>query len=270
LSSSRLGLGASYGLTAADVEYAYDRGVRYFYWGALPRPAFGRGLARLVAKHRDDIVIVMQCARPVPVMRPKLDYELRRLGVDCADFILLGWRDTEPSARIRGIVERMKSDGKIEHVMVSSHNRPLFGTFIDDPLFDAIMTRYNAAHPGAEREVFPHLPDDRKARPGVIGYTATRWGALIDPQHTPEGERTPRASDCYRFALSHDAVDVVLTGPKNRAELDEALSILQAPALTEEEQAWLRRVGTHVHDTLPRMSGPAQSWGRFAEAFLRS
>ncbi len=48
----------------------------------------------------------------------------------------------------------------------------------------------------------------------MIGYTATRWGALIDPKHTPSGEPTPRAADCYRFALAHEAVDVVLAGPK--------------------------------------------------------
>jgi len=113
LTASRLGLGASYGTTATDVERAFDNGINYFYWGALARPAFGRGIARLATKHRDDMVIVMQSSRPVALMKPKLEYELRRLGIDRADFLLLGWRDTEPAERVRDVVGALKDEGKI-------------------------------------------------------------------------------------------------------------------------------------------------------------
>jgi hypothetical protein len=82
------------------------------------------------------------------------------------------------------------------------------------------MVRYNAAHRGAEEEVFPHTA--MADPPGVVAYTATRWGALLDPALTPAGEPTPRGSDCYRFALTRSEVDVVIAGPKNGAELDEA------------------------------------------------
>ena len=51
----------------------------------------------------------------------------------------------------------------VRHIMVSCHHRPTFEKFIADPAFDAIMVRYNAAHPGAEREVFPHLATRRAA-----------------------------------------------------------------------------------------------------------
>ena len=34
------------------------------------------------------------------------------------------------------------------------------------------MIRYNAAHPGAERDIFPHL---EARRPAVVAYTATSW-----------------------------------------------------------------------------------------------
>jgi len=111
------------------------------------------------------------------------------------------------------------------------------------PGIDAIMVRYNAAHPGAETEVFPKLG---AASPAVIAYTATRWGDLINPALTPQGEPTPRASDCYRFALSHPRVHACMAGPANRAELEEALLALERGPLTPDEDAWMRRVGAAV------------------------
>ena len=42
----------------------------------------------------------------------------------------------------------------------------------------ALMVRYNAAHRGAESEVFAALGANRQA---IIAYTATRWGLLLKP-----------------------------------------------------------------------------------------
>lgn len=269
LKASRIGLGASYGLEVADVEHAFERGINYFYWGALPRPAFGRGVKALAKQHRDDMVIVVQGAPATELVRARVDWHRSRLGVDQIDFLLYGWQDRPPSRRKLDIARRLKDEGKIKHLMVSSHVRPIFEQFIAQPAdYDAIMVRYNAAHRGAEHEVFPHLPET--SRPGVVAYTATRWGALIDPAHTPDGEATPRASDCYRFTWTNDDVDICLSGPKNRAEVDEALAALERGPMTPDEVAWMQRVGDHIHEQLPTSSGPAQMWGRFAEAFLRS
>src|SRR6185369_2565769 len=109
-----------------------------------------------------------------------------------------------------------------------------------------------AAHPGAETEVFPHLgprepdPGGAKGRPGVVTYTATRWGALLDPRLTPPNEPTPRGSDCYRFALTHPDVDVTLCGAKTREELEEALDALHRGPMSADELAWMKRVGAVV------------------------
>jgi len=131
------------------------------------------------------------------------------------------------------------------------------------PGIDAIMVRYNAGHPGAASDVFPHLP---RPRPGVVAYTATRWGTLLDRKLTPPGERTPRASDCYRFALSHPDVDLVLSGPAGGAELDEALRVLQLGPLSEDEQAWMLRVGKAARGAAQtRALSPAHLLDRLTE-----
>jgi predicted aldo/keto reductase-like oxidoreductase len=82
--------------------------------------------------------------------------------------------------------------------------------------------------------------------PGVVAYTATRWGALLRSDLMPPGESVPRASDCYRFALTHPAVDVCLAGPANGAELDEAMSALDRGPMNESDLVWMNRVGASV------------------------
>ncbi len=128
------------------------------------------------------------------------------------------------------------------------------------------MVRYNAAHRGAEREVFPHLGDEP---PGVVAYTATRWGALLDPRLTPDGEPTPTATDCYRFALSNPSVDVCLCGPRDGAELDGALAALDRGVMDDGELAWMRRVGDAVRaDRLPK-NLPRRLFERAVETVTR-
>jgi aryl-alcohol dehydrogenase-like predicted oxidoreductase len=112
-------------------------------------------------------------------------------------------------------------------------------------VLDVIMIRYNAAHRGAERDLFPvtqplGLP--------VIAYTALRWGALIRP--TPEdlpSFSVPRPPAWYRFVLQHPAVSVTLSAPQTRAELDEDLSVLTTEGpLADAEYAALAEHGERI------------------------
>jgi hypothetical protein len=133
--------------------------------------------------------------------------------------------------------------------LISSHQRPTFGALIEDPSYGAIMVRYNAAHPGAEREVFPKLVSViPERRPAVLAFTATRWGKRLDHRLGPAEDSTPRASDCYRVVLTNPNVNATLVGPKNALELDEAMASLDRGPMSEEELSWMRRVGASVRD----------------------
>ena len=160
------------------------------------------------------------------------------------DLLGLAWWNDVPSRRIWDAALALREKGLVRHLMVSCHHRPSFESFMKEQACEAWMVRYNAAHPGAEREVFPHLGEDR---PGIFAFTATRWGSLLDPRLVPPGENAPRASDCYRFVLTNPHVDSVITGPKNRAELDEALAAIERGPMSEDELAWMKRVGAAVH-----------------------
>jgi predicted aldo/keto reductase-like oxidoreductase len=62
----------------------------------------------------------------------------------------------------------------------------------------------------------------------------------------PPEEKTPTAADCYRFVLTRPEVDVCMTGPANGAEMDQALEALTRGPMSEDELAWMRRVGQAV------------------------
>jgi aryl-alcohol dehydrogenase-like predicted oxidoreductase len=245
-----LGLGSSFGVGASDMERAFERGINYFYWGSRRTPEFGEGMSAIARKHREGMVAVIQTyAREAAKVRPALESGLASLsGVDYADFLLLGAWDQPPPADIMDAALGCKEAGLARHLMISCHHRPTFETYVNDPRVDAIMVRYNAAHVGAERDVFPRLG---AAPPGVVAYTTTRWGDLMRPELTPEGEVTPRASDCYRFALSSPHVDLCLSGPKDGAELDEAMAALDRGPMDADEIAWIRRVGKSMYPLSP-------------------
>jgi aryl-alcohol dehydrogenase-like predicted oxidoreductase len=239
-----LGLAAAYGASGADVEHAFERGLNLFYWGSRRTPDFAEGLRRVAAQGRERMVLVVQTYRRSPrAIGRSLEQALRELGLDHADVLLLGWWNLPPSDAILDAAAELVHRGRARAVMLSCHHRPSFAALARDPRVQLLMLRYNAAHPGAERDVFPTLPTPR---PGVVGYTSTSWGQLLDPRLTPKGERTPKGTDCYRFVLSSPFVDACYTGPSKRSELDEAVRALDQGPMSEDELAWMKRVGAAV------------------------
>ena len=254
LAVSKIGLGSAYGLGEADVVRAFERGINYFYWGSYRKKSFGKGIRSVARRHRDEMVVVIQTyTRIARTMRRSLESALRQLDIDHADLLLLGWWNQPPPPAIVDAAVALVDAGRARGLVISCHHRPTFQQYIADHRFGAIMVRYNAAHPGAEAEVFPHLGADR---PGVVTYTTTRWGSLIDPKNAIAGQPMPTATDCYRFSLSHPDIDVCLAGPANGIELDGALKALELGALDAEAMANMRAVGARVHDA-PTPSGRA-------------
>ncbi len=246
LKVGRIGIGSSYGVPPDALEAAFERGCNYFYWGSIRRPSYGRTISDLAKHSRDKMVVALQSyARAPRLMTLFVERGLRRLNLDHADVLILGWYNSRPFQFTIDEALELKRRGLVRYLALSSHQRPFFRECLSEGIIDIFMIRYNAAHRGAEREVFEFLPEQN--RPGVTAYTATRWGTLLAASNMPPGERVPTAADCYRFALTHPKVDVVISGPSSKSQMEEALRALDLGPMTEEEVAWMRRIGDHVH-----------------------
>lgn len=243
-----LGVAGGYAVGAAALRRAFDRGVSYFYHGSRRSAGMRTAIRDLAAAgQRDRLVVVLQSYTRFPAMLERsLAAGLRRLGLDHCDVFLLGWFNGMPAERLLERAERMRVSGMFARLAISGHQRPAFVRFAADPRFDVLHLRYNAAHPGAEQDVFPHLQTG--SRPGIVIYTATRWGSLLNPRRMPPGEAPLRGRDAYRFVLSNPNVDVCICGPRNDAELDEALAALDEGPLSAEENARIRAIGRWVRD----------------------
>jgi len=250
---SRLGIGSSYGVPTKACLKAFEAGVNYFFWGSVRTPQMALAIREIAQRHRQDLVVVLQVYVRSPFwLARSVEKGLRALWIDQADILLLGWHQEPPEGRLLEAVERLRERGLFRFLGVSSHKRPLFREFLRDGRYDVFHLRYNAAHRGAETEIFPHLP--ARDAPGIVSFTNTRWGDLLKERNMPPGETPPTAVDCYRFVLTHPHVQVAICGPKNEQEMDHALETLSRGPMDEEELERMRAIGDHVHGISSFMS----------------
>jgi aryl-alcohol dehydrogenase-like predicted oxidoreductase len=220
LSVSRLGLAGGYGIDADGVVRAYhELGVRYFFVTTRHAPLL-LGLRRLVAEgHRERIVLAMGANIPTGwSVEREWEKAARAMGVESIDVFHLFWVQAHwyVTGKTWPAMRRLKEQGKARALAISCHDRPMARALVDELELDALMIRYNAAHRGAEKEIFASLPEEPSARPGIVAYTATRWGRLLKPSRDLLPMSAP---ECYRFALSHPVVDTVLCGAGSFEEL---------------------------------------------------
>ncbi len=246
----RLGIASSYGAPTEAYEEAFERGCNYFTWGSAfkrrsgPMKEFFRNV--IASGRRDQLVLAIWSYNHSALLsEPMLRRGLRALGTDYADILLLGYYRKRPPQRLLDRAARMRESGMVRYLGLSSHKRTLFPELAKEGIFDLFHVRYNAAHRGAETEVFPNLPESD--RPGIVTFTATSWGKLLSPKKMPPDEAPPRASDCYRFVLSHPSVDVCMTGTRNLEQMREALETLERGPLDPEDEARMRRIGDWVY-----------------------
>ncbi len=238
-----------------DVLAAIARGVDYLNWCGHP-DGLSAAVRRLGDRRRDVRVAVQLSARTARAARRELDAHLGELGTPFIDVVTYyyveadeEWREIHAKGGAAEAIERARAEGVVRSIGVTTHQRDLAAriasTARDDRRIDMLMIRYNAAHRGAEQDVFPvtaplGLP--------VVTYTGLRWGALLRPTpDDPPGFEPPRAPAWYRFVLCHPAVTVGIMAPDGREELDEDLALLDNDrAFTDEEYRSLCDHGDRV------------------------
>jgi aryl-alcohol dehydrogenase-like predicted oxidoreductase len=242
----RLGLSVNMGLSEPAVEAALERGLGYVFWPVKRK--MSAVIARRLKRDRESVVVA---TGPTVgwfggSVRRAADKALRLLDTEYLDVFHLFWLGRGAawtSATVDELV-KLRDTGKVRAIGVSIHDRARAGRLAEESPLDLLMIRYNAAHPGAEKDIFPHL---QARKPAVVAYTATAWRRLLGAPSGWTG-RVPTAGDCYRFCLSSPYVDVTLTGARTPEELDANLAALDAGPLSADDDAWIREFGRAVHD----------------------
>jgi aryl-alcohol dehydrogenase-like predicted oxidoreductase len=241
----RLGLSGTFGLPEPAAREALET-LQYVFW--TPRmkgltPALRDALARDRERYAVSTGPMLGYFRGA--IRRAAENALRVLRTDYLDVFQLFWlgKMSALTGSVRDELVRLREEGKVRAIGTSIHDRPRAGRLAEDSPLDLLMIRYNAAHPGAEVDVFPHLA---RRRPAVVAYTATAWRKLLRRPRGWEGP-VPSAGDCYRFCLASPHVDVVLTGPRTAEQLRENLAAAEKGPLPDAEMASLRAYGKLVH-----------------------
>ena len=243
----RIGLALNYGIDGAGVKKALDLGLNYILWTKFRKGEQHEVIKEALKRDRERMVFaggapLAYIGRSVRRGAEKL---LRSFDIEYLDIFQLFWlgKMSALSAGVKQELQQLKDEGLVRAVGTSIHNRPRAGRLAAEGELDLLMIRYNAAHPGAEQDIFPSFSQNR---PITVAYTATSWRSLL---RRPKGwtGNTMTPGHCYRFCLSSPHVDVTLCGPKTIAQLEENLAALGDGPLTSEEEGWIRSYGEVVH-----------------------
>lgn len=249
----RLGLAAHMRgqLHEDDVRDAIERGVNFLNWFGAD-DYLRRAIAEMGPRRREVFVCVQFEARWAVAAEAELHQLLCDLRTDYIDVLTFyyveadsEWQEIIGPGGALEYCRRARDAGKVRMLGITTHQRPLAAQIAQSGLVDMLMIRYNAAHRGAETDIFPAT---QVLRIPVVAYTNLRWGALMQPTpDDPPGFVVPRAPDWYRFVLQHPGVTVALTAPCTRAELAENLTLMDDwRSLTEEEYQRLADHGRRV------------------------
>jgi len=249
----RLGLATrgNTSLDREDVTEAVRRGVNYLNWCGHPDGL--RDAVRKLGSLRNRIFVAVQFfARTARAAERELSELMGELGTVYLDVVTYyyveqeeEWEQIVSPGGAAEVLEKARNERTVRTIGLTSHQRDLAAKIAGSGRLDLLMVRYNAAHRGVEKSIFPLL--DERRLPAVV-FTCLRWGALLES--TPEDPAEfsiPAAKDWYRFALAHRSVAVALMAPNGRRELEENLCILDDwQGFTAEEYGVLKAHGDRV------------------------
>jgi hypothetical protein len=231
---------------------AFDAGINFFFLTAdMHWPLYEglrRGLEMLFSRGggvRDDVVVgvVSYVTQPEFCFAPFTEAISAVKGLARADLTIAGGsysqdmavRLTQYRAHRAGAVPGARATG------VSFHDRGAALLALDNAMIDVGFVRFNASHPGARRDLFPHVSSAEaliynfKTTSGYVPAEACKELVLGDSW-------IPSQTDHYRYALTHAEVDGILcalTEPSQVQSLEDALA---EGALSDDECDYLEEL----------------------------
>jgi hypothetical protein len=240
----------------ATVPAAFDLGVNFFFLTVdmhWPRyDGLRRGLSMLFERGttvRDQVAValVSYVTQPEFCFTPFDETTEAVPGLGRADLTVIGGtyasdffvRHERFKTHRNGTIK-----GGASALGASFHDRAAAGTALSHGLVDLGFVRYNATHPGAEKDLFPLLrARDKVSRlfafATTIGHVKPE---LCDELGLSKEHWRPEHTDHYRFALTRSEIDGVLCAPSTPAEARGIARALEKPPLDDEEIVYLKNL----------------------------
>lgn len=230
---------------------AWDAGINFFFLTAdMHWPLYEglrQGLKRL-AKARpaalDEAVIACTAyvAQPEFLKVPYQEALDSIAPFQKLDLLIAGGSytpDVAPRLKVlKGNVDSKWVNAKA--IGMSAHDRAAAVTVINDDSADLVFVRYNAQHPGARFDLFPHLKPARTTRifnfKSTYGYQpAAEFHKMgVDPELW-----FPARTDYYRFVMCRPELDGILCAPTTPAEVEGAVAAYELGPLPQDEEEHL-------------------------------
>jgi hypothetical protein len=230
------------------IPAAFDAGINFFFVTAdMHWPyyeATRRGLAELLARGsgiRDRIVVAVVSY----VTQPEFCFGPFREVID--EIPALAHIDVTVAGGSYRKDFAVRAAQYAHHAHVgarafgtSFHDRRMALEAVKKRLTDIAFIRYNPLHRGAEKDIFPHLPQRRR----TLLYNFTNTYGYVPPEDyerlglSAEHWR-PKVTDYYRFVLAQRGIDGILCAPPNPAAVEGLSRALEEGPLTEEERIYI-------------------------------
>jgi len=235
----------------ATVFAAFDAGINFFFVTAdMHWPLYEplrRGLIQLLRRGRgirDRIVIaaVAYATQPEFCWFPFSEVVAAIPGVKRLDVTVAGGAY---GYELHRRLPLYRAHVRSKHVGaratgVSFHDRLAARRAVQTSSVDIAFVRYNASHPGARREIYPHLT----VRHRTLLYGFTNTFGFVPPRRIralglSSDFWQPAITDHYRFALTPPQVNGVLCSPDTPRQLDGLCRAVEQGPLDEEEEQYL-------------------------------
>jgi hypothetical protein len=242
------------------IPAAFEMGINFFFittdmhWPLYE--ACRKGLKALFASKpaaRDEIVVAGTCYPTQPEFNVAPFHELVRAvrGLDRIDLLVAGGV-YGPDLLARVAVLRHVAAGRAA-VGASFHDRQAAAAAANHAVVDLCYIRYNPAHPGARRDLFPQLRAQHaplfnfKSMRGYVDHARLRELG-VDPALW-----YPEAPDYYRYALSRPEMAGLLFSVTHRRQLAALEAALPRGGLLPEEEDHLDELAVLTKQTTPLM-----------------
>ena len=235
----------------ATVELAIENGINYFDMAAAdaaPFPAYGNA----VAGCRDKVYFQVHFGADyhtgtygwtldLDQIKRSVDWQMKNLKTDYIDFGFIhcideiGDLEKVASSGILEYIKKLKVEGVVRHIGMSSHSPQTVQKALDLGLIEMLMFSINPGYDYRKGEYAIGSVDERmelyrrceKEGVGISVMKAFSAGQLLDEKTSPFKKALTRYQ-CIQYALDKPAVVTVLPGVRNREDLKDLLGFFDA------------------------------------------